>query len=453
MENDVTELCEKILSKVSKEQALDVVRKLYTAEVIQDRRIVLGNILYLLDSTQDDQEDVGISWRNTRIVQDYVWEKLNTGHWKEVWIGWRKIYAVAALIRILNATECLLKQIRRNNKEVKEAVENKGGDFNKRKLIQDTELGDPRCSPVLEDLVKLADMGLLLGAPVLKNILEHVAQEITQYLSLEFSESDTKVQKTLVPDFNLEDVAVKLPQGCQHLEELKCIEEPSMENFIINYKAPEKPAIISGALSDWPAVSGPRKWTVPYLVRVAGPRTVPIEIGKNYTSEHWTQRLMTVKQFAEQYLQGDCKEVGYLAQHQLLDQVPALAEDICIPDLCFTGEEDDVDMNVWIGPKGTVSPLHTDPKHNFLCQVSGSKYVVLYPSTDSKYLYPHPTPLLFNTSRVDLQNVNLEEHPDFCHAKGYHALLKAGQMLYIPPGMWHFVKSLETSFSVSFWWQ
>lgn len=32
-------------------------------------------------------------------------------------------------------------------------------------------------------------------------------------------------------------------------------------------------------------------------------------------------------------------------------------------------------------------------------------------------------------------------------------VLGPGQMLYIPPGWWHFVRSLSTSFSVSFWWK
>lgn len=31
-------------------------------------------------------------------------------------------------------------------------------------------------------------------------------------------------------------------------------------------------------------------------------------------------------------------------------------------------------------------------------------------------------------------------------------VLRPGQMLYIPPGWWHFVRSLSVSFSVSFWW-
>ena len=32
-------------------------------------------------------------------------------------------------------------------------------------------------------------------------------------------------------------------------------------------------------------------------------------------------------------------------------KVPELGEDVSIPDLCYTGEEEDIDINTWIGPK------------------------------------------------------------------------------------------------------
>jgi lysine-specific demethylase 8 len=32
-------------------------------------------------------------------------------------------------------------------------------------------------------------------------------------------------------------------------------------------------------------------------------------------------------------------------------------------------------------------------------------------------------------------------------------VLEAGQMLFIPPGWWHYVRSTTVSFSVSFWWR
>lgn len=63
--------------------------------------------------------------------------------------------------------------------------------------------------------------------------------------------------------------------------------------------------------------------------------------------------------------------MGYLAQHRLFDQIPQLLDDIIIPDYCAFGEGgiDKTDLNIWIGPADTVSPLHTDPKSNIFCQV------------------------------------------------------------------------------------
>jgi len=478
----IEKLCSNIFDLVSKQQVIDLVKKLHSEESISDRRVVLDCVLYLLQESQN--LDYISSFHKARIIQDLIWEKLNTGHWKEVWKGWRTVYALVAIYRILTVCECLLKKninnenatkVPENNFDVKNdsitTVINSNETVistkekpsfriqteNKRKL-SNSEESNISMKEVMEEIVKMADMGLLLGAPVLRNSLETIAQIITEHLSQDSlileNETDLKIAKLLeTKEYHIEDVEVKLEEHAQKLKLLERKDDLGIEDFMINYKDPEKPVIISGCMDDWPAMKGPHKWNVPYLVKIAGPRTVPIEIGRNYTSDHWTQQLMTVKEFADKYLKADATEVGYLAQHQLLDQVPSLAQDICIPDFCYTGEEDDVDVNVWIGPQGTVSPLHTDPKHNVLCQVSGSKYIVLYPAESTEYLYPHPTPLLFNTSRIDLQDVDYEKYPNFVKAEGYHLILNPGEMLYIPPGVWHFVKSLDTSFSVSFWWK
>jgi len=46
----------------------------------------------------------------------------------------------------------------------------------------------------------------------------------------------------------------------------------------------------------------------------------------------------------------------------------------------------------------------------------------------------------------------LRRFPLFREAKYVEAVLEDGEMLYIPVGWWHYVRSLSTSWSVSFWW-
>ncbi|KAF9929243.1 Lysine-specific demethylase 8 [Modicella reniformis] len=215
---------------------------------------------------------------------------------------------------------------------------------------------------------------------------------------------------------------------------------------------------------------------------------VPIEIGSKYTDEQWTQKLVTMREFIEQYIilslhkddkEGDHDEngqdqqgpIGYLAQHDLFDQIPRLRRDIDIPDYCMIEPReqdgyrppDDVLLNAWFGPRGTVSPMHTDPYHNLLAQVVGRKYVRLYAPDETAKLYCYGSmtekgseaeqeaDMLGNTSQVDVEQPDLDRHPLFAEAKYAEAILDPGEVLYIPFQWWHYIRSLSTSFSISFW--
>ena len=39
-----------------------------------------------------------------------------------------------------------------------------------------------------------------------------------------------------------------------------------------------------------------------YLKEVAGPRTIPVELGSRYTDEEWSQKLMTLTNFIDNYV-------------------------------------------------------------------------------------------------------------------------------------------------------
>lgn len=194
------------------------------------------------------------------------------------------------------------------------------------------------------------------------------------------------------------------------------------------------------------------KWKdMNYFMTIAGYRTVPIELGKKYDSDDWSQGMFRLGEFLKNFMSDNCANTqsAYLAQHDLFDQIPCLRNDFCVPDYCAISSTDPV-VKSWIGPGNTISTMHTDDKHNLLCQVMGEKLVILASPDDSNHLYPYEG-LLNNTSQVDPENPNYDEFPLSKNVKFYKIILKAGETLYIPKLWHHYVRSLTPSISISFW--
>ncbi|KAJ8607743.1 hypothetical protein CTAYLR_008608 [Chrysophaeum taylorii] len=228
--------------------------------------------------------------------------------------------------------------------------------------------------------------------------------------------------------------------------DLPTVEKPSVETFRVSHFEPRKPCRILEAMP-WPAL---RKWRdLDYLRRVAGHRVVPIEIGDHYLADDWTEKVMTLSEFVETRILGQ-EKIGYLAQHALFDQVPALRADVALPDYCALGDGVEPRLNAWFGPPGTVSPLHHDRYHNLLCQVLGVKYVRLYAPRLDQHLYPRDPASLHAVSSqiVDIDRVDQVKFPRFKDAPYSDCRLAPGEILYIPPHTWHYIEASETSFSV-----
>lgn len=297
-----------------------------------------------------------------------------------------------------------------------------------------------------------------------------------------------------------------------------------------------EPLVLRGLVDHWPA-RREHPWDKPsYLLSRAlgGRRLVPVEIGRSYVDEGWGQTIVKFGDFLDEYIglpeatfgngtprppqqsEKDTpppteKPIAYLAQHQLLLQLPQLRRDILIPDHCYTappghptssssqvrpqpepepdGDDDDNDdegeplLNAWFGPPGTITPLHTDPYHNLLVQVVGRKYVRLYSPLQTAKMRPRGKEggvEMGNTSLWDVgvmegwddaadSNTNAdgieregneeekeqdEEEKDlFKNVPYVDCILEPGDTLYIPIGWWHYVRGLSISFSVSIWWK
>lgn len=233
-----------------------------------------------------------------------------------------------------------------------------------------------------------------------------------------------------------------------------------------------QPVILQHGMEAWAALS---RWRdLEYVKRSAAARLVPVETydaadsSQTYLTGSWEQQVMSVGDFIDRYVSrsrasgGAGEEAGYLAQYQLFDQVPVLRRDIRHPAHCAARSTEDTEaplgveihseplVSAWLGPAGTVSPLHNDPYHNLLCQVVGSKYIRLHSLRETARLYAREGPVC-NNSYVDIDNIDEARHPLFKELPGWQCVLRAGEMLYIPRHYWHYVRSLEISFSVSFW--
>ena len=391
-----------------------------------DMNVVGKGIHSLLRDAIDSylQNNFSLCESKCRILLDFTWERLNIGDWKDVDISWRYVYTISSTLASISQYRLLV--------------------------------SDNRYS--FDIVMKTCDYGLLMGAPVCDNILARLSVA----LQIDFKERHGEGIKepTKKRGLNTEPISKKIKLDTEEIpvfdpdNEVKRCHCPSLEKFARDILPQNEPCIITGAMDYWPALSS-RKWSLDYIKEKAGYRTVPIELGSKYTDDSWSQKLMTVKEFIDVYVSNETKEekVGYLAQHQLFNQIPELQDDIIIPDYCYIGDKDDVDINAWFGPKGTVSPLHYDPKHNFLAQIIGQKYIKLYSYKETDKLFPHSTTLLHNTSQVDVENPDGDEFPKFKEAHFSECILREGEMLYMPPKYWHYIRSLSVSFSVSFWWE
>ncbi|CAL8265285.1 unnamed protein product [Gadus morhua 'NCC'] len=351
-----------------------------------------------------------------QMVTDLSWERLNTGTWRDVDKEWRRVYAYGCLFKALALCR-----------------------------------GDPSPERVRQ-AVRTCDMGLMMGASIMDNVLNSLVQILQTEVRRATKEEVPTEPRVQAKKIKLEVPPAPVIEQTTAVPRMNC---PSLERFKNNNLLTNQPVILEGIINHWPALND-HSWSLEYIRSIAGCRTVPVEVGSRYTDEEWSQRLLTVNEFIDKYIsvKVDDGPVGYLAQHQLFDQIPELKEDIRIPDYCCLGDEDEdnITINAWFGPSGTVSPLHQDPQHNFLAQVLGSKYIRLYSPSDSGRLYPHESPLLHNTSQVEVENPNVERFPEFVDAPYRDCVLKPGEVLFIPTQHWHYVRSLELSFSVSFWW-
>lgn len=129
--------------------------------IIEFSDTIEPSVLKVLELARDQlysRPDCPASAETAQIVIDYSWEKLNTGTWRDVDKEWRRMYSYGCLFKVLSLCN-----------------------------------GDPSQAKVKE-AIKTCDMGLLMGAAIMDNILQRLVCILKNTMKL-----STNVEKSEEP--------------------------------------------------------------------------------------------------------------------------------------------------------------------------------------------------------------------------------------------------------------
>ncbi|KAF2203196.1 LCM-domain-containing protein [Delitschia confertaspora ATCC 74209] len=215
-----------------------------------------------------------------------------------------------------------------------------------------------------------------------------------------------------------------------------------------------KPVILSG-LNLGPCV---HTWTPDYLKeKIGADRSLVVhECSDNqmkFRDKNFSYIKKTFTEFMDGVVRGEKMYLRSLSSDQpsrlptkLSDDFPTIASDFHIPDILTPI----ISENLHSSPLRISGPvslwLHYDVLANILCQIRGSKTLILYPPSDVKYLDFPPGG---SSSNINVLSPTLfKDHPNLRYTHPHRASLCPGDVLFIPP-MWSHTATPDEGVSVA----
>lgn len=225
---------------------------------------------------------------------------------------------------------------------------------------------------------------------------------------------------------------------------------PSADEFYRTYWAGHRPVVLTDVTAKWPAL---RKWTPAHFKKRFGKTTIEITAGREadpfYDMNFRAHRKrMRMDRFIDRVLEvGTSNDIYMVSNNHTMKRAAfrSLLDDVRPPAALFERLRPGA-TSLWIGPAGTVTPLHHDTTNILFCQIYGRKRVEL--------ISPQETALLMDPvhgfySPVDVDRLATARHPALREMLVKTVVVGPGDALYIPAGWWHRVTSLEVSISFS----
>ena len=206
--------------------------------------------------------------------------------------------------------------------------------------------------------------------------------------------------------------------------------------------------VLTELVKRWPAFG---KWTPAWLRERFGEVEIRACVGRDSDPDYdmHDQALteaMTLGAFVDRMLavQGESNDLYMVAKNKNLADgaLAALFDDVTPPPGLFDMSRASGGSALWLGPAGTVTPLHHDTSNILFCQLHGRKRVRL--------VSPHE-PAALEGARSIYSAIDPErtDDPRVGELVIHDVLLEPGEALFIPVGWWHHVRALDASISLA----
>ncbi len=273
------------------------------------------------------------------------------------------------------------------------------------------------------------------------------------------------------------------------------------EEFSQSFLLQNRPVIIRGAIAHWPAI---QKWSPEYLRTMVEGAKVVIQSKSDYgpsgSKRHFEESKETdFAEVVDMMTLDDAPDLSYVRQTRVWKDIEPLVADVQ-PLRYGPANLAKTDGNLWIGPAGTIAQMHWDPGHNLFAQIRGEKKWILVPPSESHMTYANKFSLSeiiqdsgvrerfpafvenmertmassasvedlvghgfsdserrliyswlaqMNNCDVNAEEPDPEKTPLFLTAHRHEGMLKAGDLMFIPIGWRHFVRSMSASISMN----
>lgn len=303
------------------------------------------------------------------------------------------------------------------------------------------------CAWIAENVVRGADRSSLVRTLVASDVPRALAQRAVKEIASSPALHAVAAARTRIRQLEL---LLCLRRALEEpvAQPIERRSKPSAAEFFDRYWAQNRPVVFTDATRGW------RLWTPQDMKRILGDTRVEVTDGREGDPDYDMNtkahtRKTTVAAFVDRVLAaGETNDFYLVANNHAMKRrgFDKLLERIVVDETYFDPALlPRGGVSLWLGPKGTVTPLHHDTTNILFHQIHGRKQMILVP--------PHEHLLLEGArgfyAADDPEQLEKERRSAWKKLAAVRVILEPGEALFLPAGWWHHVRSLDVSISLS----